>query len=111
MLSRRGVDIPSELEPTVRTASGTAAEVMQMLSDEGYRHAYVDGGKTIQGFLSAGPIDEAIITVIPVLLGDGLRLFGPPECDVWLETQEVVKYPFGFIQLRYRVENTSDDPQ
>ena len=36
----------------------------------------MDGGRTIQGFLEADLIDELIITTVPILLGDGVPLFG-----------------------------------
>jgi len=36
---------------------------------------YIDGGKTIQGFLKEDLIDEMIITTIPILLGGGIPLF------------------------------------
>ncbi|MGS0727726.1 dihydrofolate reductase family protein [Shewanella sp. 0m-11] len=51
-------------------------ELIQQLNAKGYNEFYIDGGKTIQGFLQQDLIDELIITTIPVLLGGGISLFG-----------------------------------
>ncbi|MGX9686360.1 dihydrofolate reductase family protein [Deinococcus wulumuqiensis] len=45
---------------------------------------HVDGGQVIQSCLRAGWIDELTITRLPVLLGQGLPLFGPLAKDVRL---------------------------
>jgi dihydrofolate reductase len=37
---------------------------------------YIDGGVTIQGFLKQELIDELVITRVPILLGEGIPLFG-----------------------------------
>jgi dihydrofolate reductase len=50
----------------------------------------VDGGRTIQGFLDSDLIDELIITRVPILLGDGVPLFGklPKEMKFHLVSTE-----------------------
>ena len=40
-----------------------------------HKRLYIDGGRTIQSFLEEDLIDEMIITVIPIVLGRGIRLF------------------------------------
>jgi hypothetical protein len=47
-------------------------------------HLYVDEGITIQRFLSAGLSQRIIITRVPVLIGDGIPLFGTLRRDVRL---------------------------
>jgi dihydrofolate reductase len=64
---------------------------------------YVDGGKTIQGFLAAGLVDDITITVIPLLLGSGLSLFGPLQQDIHLTLESSRAYAFGFVQNTYVV--------
>ena len=65
-------------ETLSQTVTGTSARSKQLarLSAEGYRRAYVDGGKAIQGFLRAGLIGDMTITRISILLGEGIPLFG-----------------------------------
>ncbi|MFN2590280.1 MAG: dihydrofolate reductase family protein [Actinomycetota bacterium] len=61
------------------------------------------GANTIQQFIKAGLLDELQIHLIPVLLGDGVRLFdrmGPERIE--LETTRVVQSP-GVTHLRFRV--------
>ena len=108
-LSRAGLEITPALRSTVSTAAGTAPEGLQALAGEGYRHAYIDGGKTIQGFLAADLVDDLVITVIPVLIGDGIGLFGPLQRDGWLTADQVIRFPFGFVQTHYRLRKSGAD--
>ena len=78
VLSSRRVDIPEAIAGTVQSMSATPREVARRLAEQGFGHLYVDGGRTIQGFLNEGLIQRLIITRIPVLLGSGIPLFGPP---------------------------------
>jgi dihydrofolate reductase len=76
ILSKSKVDIPKELESKVKTITGRPKEVVDQLKGLGHQNLYVDGGITIQGFLEEDLIDEMIITRVPVLLGNGIPLFG-----------------------------------
>ena len=46
---------------------------------------------------------EISITIIPVLLGEGIPLFGPLSQDLSLTHRETLSYPFGFVQLKYEI--------
>lgn len=76
VLSKSKVDIPKELENKVKTITGRPKEIVDQLKELGHQNLYVDGGITIQGFLEEDLIDEMIITRVPVLLGNGIPLFG-----------------------------------
>ncbi|MNK59557.1 Dihydrofolate reductase [compost metagenome] len=84
--------------------SGDVAALVQQLGESGVRRIYVDGGEVIQQFLKAGLIDDLTISVIPILLGDGIRLFagGEPELPLFLEGSQ--SWASGLTQLRYRAE-------
>jgi len=56
-------------------------ELLLYLSNKGYSNIYVDGGKVIQSFLNENLLDELIITRVPVLIGDGIPLFGLLDHD------------------------------
>jgi dihydrofolate reductase len=103
VVSRTLTQLPESTPATVSLSDEPPTELVARLHAEGFRHLYVDGGRTIQAFLSAGLIDELTITVIPVLLGAGRPLFGPLWADVALELVASRSYPFGFVQNRYRV--------
>jgi dihydrofolate reductase len=63
------------------------------------------GGAVVQQFLQAGLIEEIQVHVAPVLLGDGVRLFGPLPADgpFGLEPDRVLGSPAGVAHLRYRI--------
>jgi dihydrofolate reductase len=103
VMSSKPVAIPERLRGAVSSTSEAPAALVERLSAEGARHAYVDGGVTIQSFLRAGLIDEITITLIPVLLGSGKPLFGPVAGDIALRLIESRAYPFGFVQVKYAV--------
>ena len=67
-----------------------------------YRNIWVAGGAEVcQQFLALGLADELRLTVAPILLGEGLRLFGSlPKQRKW-SLKEAVPYKNGFVALTY----------
>ena len=103
VLSRKGVAIPESVSGSVERLSLSPLETVQRLSASGARHIYVDGGKTVQGFLSAGLITHIHITTLPIILGAGIPLFGPVETDVKLHHIDTRTYPSGLVKNVYAV--------
>jgi dihydrofolate reductase len=83
--------------------SGAPAAVVEQLGREGTRRAYIDGGQVIRQFLAAGLIDDLTLSVIPVILGSGIRLFESGLPERWLELESSKSWPNGLTQLRYRL--------
>jgi dihydrofolate reductase len=83
--------------------AGAPADIVAMLQTSGARRLYVDGGMTIQEFLRAGLIDRAIISRLPVLIGDGIRLFGSLPHDIRLDHVATRTFPGGMVQSEYRL--------
>lgn len=82
--------------------TGDITELVKGLKSEKGKNIYCDGGaEVINELLKQNLIDEFIISVIPVLLGNGIRLFkdGRPEQAIELMTAKT--YDTGLIQLRY----------
>jgi dihydrofolate reductase len=79
------------------------SEVMRRLADQGWRRAYIDGGKVVQSFLAAGLIADMVVTRIPVLLGDGIPLFGRGVRDIPLIHQRTQSFASGLVQSHYRI--------
>lgn len=104
VLSHNPVTIPSHLPDTVSHSSESPQALLGRLSDQGVKHVYVDGGNTIQGFLAESLIDEMTITSIPIVLGDGIPLFGPIEKDLKLTHVNTKVYDFGFVQTTYLIK-------
>lgn len=103
VLSSRSLTIPAHIARSVEPMSCTPAGVISRLAARGAKHLYVDGGKTIQGFLSAGLINRLIITRIPVLIGGGVPLFGPLQRDINLRHIETRQFSGGLVQSEYEV--------
>jgi dihydrofolate reductase len=102
VLSTRAL-APAPPGAVVERMSGAPAEIVSQLAARGVGHIYVDGGITIQRFLQARLIQCLIITRIPVLLGDGIPLFGALQGDIVLEHVGTRQYPSGLVQSEYVV--------
>ncbi|MCR4318461.1 MAG: dihydrofolate reductase family protein [Planctomycetes bacterium] len=103
VLGSREVRIPEMCAKTTTWLSGAPEEIAKELGSRGYEHIYVDGGKTIHGFLQAGLVTNIVVTVLPILIGSGIPLFGPLEEDVLLELVGTKSFENGLVQLRYEV--------
>jgi dihydrofolate reductase len=103
VLSSRTVEVPAALQKTVSASSETPRELVERLSAQGASHLYVDGGITIQRFLDADLIDEITITRIPVLIGEGIPLFGRLAKDVSLVHRSTRVFDNGYVQSTYGV--------
>ncbi|PHQ32261.1 dihydrofolate reductase family protein [Rhodopirellula bahusiensis] len=106
VLSRNPIEFPDEMPAWVTHSAETPVELHRRLSKEGAQKLYIDGGLTIQRFLRAGLIDELVITVIPVLIGDGIPLFGSLPSDIRLTHRNTKAFDCGFVQSTYRVDST-----
>jgi dihydrofolate reductase len=103
VLSSRPLDL-SRAKGPVEQMGGLPSEIAARLDAGGSKHAYVDGGITIQGFLRAGLIQRLIITRVPVLIGEGIPLFGSLPHDVRLRHVATRHCPSGLVQSEYLIE-------
>ena len=95
-------EVPRALRGQVRIVRGIA-DARAATAELGWRHAYIDGGQVITGYLAAGAIADMVITRVPVLLGSGLPLFGALPGDVRLRHRGTTAFPSGLVQSRYAV--------
>jgi dihydrofolate reductase len=107
VLTTRELKMPEKLSGKVRIKCGTPQEIVNELAKEGKKHLYIDGGITIQRFLEAKLITELTITVIPILLGSGIPLFGNNGTGQPLELIEVFTSKNGTVQKRYRIKSVT----
>jgi dihydrofolate reductase len=103
VLTTRPLEILALPKAVVERMSGAPAEIVSQLAGRGIRHVYVDGGITIQRSLQAGLIQRLIITRIPVLIGDGIPLFGASQADIALRHVTTRQYASGLVQSEYVV--------
>jgi dihydrofolate reductase len=90
--SKHGITVVRSLE-----------EAAEQLRHENAKSVYVDGGKVIQSFLRAGLIDEITVGIAPVLIGEGLPLFGSLEEDCWLDLLATQSNEGGMVSMSYAV--------
>ena len=103
VLSSRPVDLSAAGGGFVEQMTGPPAEIVSRLAASGAHHLYIDGGITIQRFLQAGLIERLIITRVPVLIGDGIPLFGTLPHDIQLRHIATRQYASGLVQSEYEV--------
>jgi dihydrofolate reductase len=103
VLTRRSPDGGAPDWPLVTYVTDVTDAMARAKGAAGDRNVLVHGARTAQLALAAGVLDELEIHQIPVLLGQGRRLFdhlGPDHIE--LELARIVDAP-GVTHLRYRV--------
>jgi len=103
VLSSRPIDLSIVSGGVVEQMAGSPTEIVSQLAARGAHDLYVDGGITIQRFLRAGLIQRLIITRVPVLIGEGVPLFGALPHDIRLNHVGTRHYPSGLVCSEYRV--------
>ncbi len=103
ILSSRPLDLSAAVGGIVEQMAGPPAEIVSQLAARGMHHLYIDGGITIQRFLRAGQIQRLIITRVPVLIGEGIPLFGTLPRDVRLRHVATRHYASGLVQSEYEI--------
>jgi len=94
---------PPETQHGETFHAGPPAPLLERLHTEGVRRVYVDGGAVIRQFLSDGLIDDITLSIIPVILGDGIRLFDGGGPGRRLRMQASQAFASGLVQLTYAV--------
>jgi|SRR5690554_704402 len=83
--------------------TGNLTKLVQQLKSENGKNIYCDGGaEIINELLKKDLIDEFIISVIPVLVGNGIRLFKDGRPEQQLELVSAKSYDTGLTQLHYK---------
>lgn len=85
--------------------TGDVKHLISELKSKKGKNIFVDGGaEIVNELLKDNLIDEFIISVIPILLGDGVRLFkdGRPEKELTLIGSK--KFEKGLVQLHYKLK-------
>jgi dihydrofolate reductase len=87
----------------VERMSGSPEQIVSQLDQRGFRHAYIDGGITIQRFLQARLVQRLTITRVPVLIGCGIPLFGALTHDITLRHIATHQYASGLVKSEYEI--------
>lgn len=94
-------------DPGIQAFSGDVRDLAARLRDESDGDVWlVGGGELVGQFQAAGLIDEYILSIMPVVLGEGLPLFSGEGRREQLTLVTSHAYPSGVVQLTYRPEQT-----
>lgn len=86
--------------------SGNLKELVTKLKAEEGKHIFIDGGaEIVNELLKDHLIDELIISVIPILVGNGTKLFKDGRPEQLLELVSTKQFPKGLVQLHYKCLN------
>lgn len=103
VLTSRDLIVLPELAGKVEILNLAPLDLLREAEKRAVHHIYLDGGLTIQRFLSEHLVHELTITTLPILIGEGLPLFGPLEGDIRLELLTSQSFKNGFVQNKYKV--------
>ncbi len=93
--------------PSVEFYSGDLKTLVDVKLAPRYRNIWLVGGAMLsQRFLSLGLVDEIRLTIAPVLLGEGLRLFADSGAEQKWHLKNVIAYKNGFVELSYSAPAT-----
>ena len=85
--------------------SGDLDSFVPGIRRESQKNIWLVGGTSLaQSFLKHSSIDEMVLSIIPVILGDGIPLFGRIQKELRLELLKSGSYNNGVVQLQYRLE-------
>ena len=98
---------PLDLSPVrgrnVEQMGGDPFEIAAELERSGAQHVYLDGGVTIQRFLRAGLVDRLTVSRVPILIGQGMPLFGALDHDIRLKHVATRSFAGGLVKTEYEV--------
>jgi dihydrofolate reductase len=103
VLSSRPLDLSAAVGAKIEQMAGAPDEIVSRLGDSGAKHLYIDGGITVQDFLRADLIQRLVVTRVPVLIGEGIPLFGALRKDIPLRHIRTQSYASGLVQSEYEI--------
>jgi dihydrofolate reductase len=96
---------PDNAPPGVEFVSGELGPFVQRLRAQPGKDIWLmGGGEIIASFLDAQAIDEFVVSVVPVFIGDGIPLIARRHRLTPLELQSVERFDDGLVQLKYRLQ-------
>jgi dihydrofolate reductase len=98
----------ADAPPGVEFVNGAIGPFVSRLREQPGKDIWLmGGGDLIASFLDEHAIDEFVISVAPVFIGDGIPLIARRHRHVPLELHSVERFDDGLVQLHYRVQNHS----
>jgi len=109
VLSNTLEEIPKKFKDKAHLVKGKLTNILEQIHQSGHYRLYVDGGVTIQNFLKEDLIDEMVITIIPILLGNGSPLFSDLPKEIEFECTRSEVYVNKIVQNHFkRIKNKTN---
>jgi dihydrofolate reductase len=103
-------ELPSTRK-SVEFYAGDCKRLVEEILAPRYGNIWLVGGAMLcQSFLRLGLVDEIRLSIIPILLGDGLRLFDNSGYEMRWRLKDVVAYKTGIVELAYRSQSAGSRP-
>lgn len=101
VLSSSLSELPEKAKNKATLLSMPPSEVVKYLEGEDFENIYIDGGAVIQSFLKKDLIDELIIAKVPMIIGNGIPLFGHVETDIHFKHIRTTVASNGLVRSYY----------
>ena len=96
---------PADAPAGVEFVNGAIGQFVSRLREQPGKDIWLmGGGDLIASFLDEDAIDEFVISVVPLFIGDGIPLIARRHRHVPLDLQSVDRFEDGLVQLRYRIQ-------
>jgi len=96
----------ADAPPGVEFVNGAIGPLVNSLREQPGKDIWLmGGGEIIASFLDEHAIDEFVVSVVPVFIGDGIPLIARRHRNVPLDLQSVERFDDGLVQLHYRVQH------
>ena len=96
--------IDQQDQERVKFVRGTPQQVLQQIDDHGFSEVIVSGGGEVNGSLAeAGLIDEIIVSIYNVTIGEGIPLFGSHKPKLKLKLLSTTNDIEGVVKNHYEV--------
>jgi len=96
---------PADAPAGIEFVSGPIGPLIKQLREQPGKDIWLmGGGDLIASFLDEHAIDEFVVSVVPVFIGDGIPLIARRHCHVPLELHSVDRFEDGLVQLHYSVK-------
>jgi dihydrofolate reductase len=97
---------PADVPSSVEFVNGPIGPVVSRLREQPGKDIWLmGGGELIASFLDEHAIDEFVVSVVPVFIGDGIPLIARRHRHVPLDLHSVERFEDGVVQLHYHVQN------
>ena len=95
---------PASVPAGVEFVSQSIGAFAKRLRDQAGKNIWMmGGGEIIASFLDEDVIDEFIISIVPIFIGEGIPLIAPRHHEVPLTLRSVKPFPDGVVQVHYEI--------